>query len=144
MAPAMNDLLSGEIAIGFANITAQVVALHRSGKIRILAINAPARLAAVPDIPTAAEAGLANFVSQTFFGVFAAAGTTKPALDKINVVTQTNGSSTPASSRCSGSAPTRRRATSAMKSRAGAPSCRRAESRRNNEYAAQPIVLRQA
>ena len=89
MAPAMNDLLSKEIAIGFANITAQVVALHRSGKIRILAINAPARLAAVPDIPTAAEAGLANFVSQTFFGVFAAAGTTKPALDKINEVTQT-------------------------------------------------------
>jgi tripartite-type tricarboxylate transporter receptor subunit TctC len=42
----------------------------------------------VPDIPTAAEAGLANFVSQTFFGVFAAAGTTKPALDKINEVTQ--------------------------------------------------------
>lgn len=88
MAPAMNDLLSGEIAIGFVNITAQVVALHRSGKIRILAINAPARLAAVPDIPTAAEAGLVNFVSQTFFGVFAAAGTPKAALDKINEVTQ--------------------------------------------------------
>jgi tripartite-type tricarboxylate transporter receptor subunit TctC len=89
MAPAMNDLLSGEIAVGFVNITAQVVALHRSGKIRILAVNAPARLAAVPDIPTAAEAGLPNFVSQTFFGVFAAAGTPKAALDKVNQVTQT-------------------------------------------------------
>ena len=75
MAPAMNDLLSGEIAVGFVNITAQVVALHRGGKIRILAVNAPARLEAVPDIPTTAEAGLPNFVSQTFFGVFAAAGT---------------------------------------------------------------------
>jgi hypothetical protein len=51
MAPAMNDLLSGEIAVGFVNITAQVVALHRGGKIRILAVNAPARLEAVPDIP---------------------------------------------------------------------------------------------
>ena len=89
MAPAMNDLLSGEIAVGFVNITAQVVALHRSGKIRILAVNAPARLGAAPDIPTAAEAGLPNFVSQTFFGVFAAAGTPKAALDKVNQVTQT-------------------------------------------------------
>ncbi|MGZ3322383.1 MAG: Bug family tripartite tricarboxylate transporter substrate binding protein [Xanthobacteraceae bacterium] len=88
MAPAMNDLLSGQIAVGFVNITAQVVALHRSGKIRILAVNAPARLEAVPDIPTAAEAGLPHFVSQTFFGVFAAAGTPKAALDKVDQVTQ--------------------------------------------------------
>jgi hypothetical protein len=29
MAPAMNDLISGQIAVGFVNITAQVVALHR-------------------------------------------------------------------------------------------------------------------
>ena len=88
MAPAMNDLLSGEIAVGFVNITAQVVALHRGGKIRILAVNAPARLEAVPDIPTTAEAGLPNFVSQTFFGVFAAAGTPKAVLEKVNQVTQ--------------------------------------------------------
>jgi tripartite-type tricarboxylate transporter receptor subunit TctC len=89
MAPAMNDLLSGEIAVGFVNITAQVIALHRGGKIRILAVNAPARLAAAPDIPTAIEAGVTNFVSQTFFGLFAAAGTPKAVLDKINQATQT-------------------------------------------------------
>src|SRR5262249_17200837 len=69
MAPAMNDLISGQIAVGFVNITAQVVALHRGGKIRILAVNAPARLEALRDIPTADEAGLPNFVSQTFFGL---------------------------------------------------------------------------
>jgi tripartite-type tricarboxylate transporter receptor subunit TctC len=61
----------------------------RSGKIRILAVNAPARLDAAPDIPTAIEAGLPGFVSQTFFGLFAAAGTPKPALEKLNQVTQT-------------------------------------------------------
>ena len=88
MAPAMNDLISGEIAVGFVNITAQVVALHRSGKIRILAVNAPARLEAVPDIPTASEAGLADFVSQTFFGLFAPMGTPKAALERINQATQ--------------------------------------------------------
>jgi tripartite-type tricarboxylate transporter receptor subunit TctC len=88
MAPAMNDLMSGQIALGFVNITAQVIALHRSGKIRILAINAPSRLEAAPDIPTAIEAGLPDFVSQTFFGLFAPTGTPRTALDKIDQVTQ--------------------------------------------------------
>jgi tripartite-type tricarboxylate transporter receptor subunit TctC len=90
MAPAMNDLLSGEIAVGFVNITAQVIALHRSGKIRILAVNAPTRLAAAPDVPTAIESGVPNFVSQTFFGLFAAAGTPKATLQRINQATQTS------------------------------------------------------
>jgi tripartite-type tricarboxylate transporter receptor subunit TctC len=88
MAPAMNDLMSGQIALGFVNITAQVMALHRSGKIRILAINAPARLEAAQDIPTAIEAGLPDFVSQTFFGLFAPTGTPRAALDKIDQATQ--------------------------------------------------------
>jgi tripartite-type tricarboxylate transporter receptor subunit TctC len=88
MAPAMNDLMSGQIALGFVNITAQVIALHRGGKIRILAINAPSRLEAAPDIPTAIEAGLPDFVSQTFFGLFAPTGTPRTALDKIDQVTQ--------------------------------------------------------
>jgi tripartite-type tricarboxylate transporter receptor subunit TctC len=85
----MNDLLGGQIGIVFPNITSQVVELHRSGKIRILAVNAPARLEAAPDIPTASEEGLPNFVSQIFFGVFAPAGTPKPVLEKLNDVTQT-------------------------------------------------------
>jgi tripartite-type tricarboxylate transporter receptor subunit TctC len=64
------------------------VALHRSGKLRILAVNAPARLDAAPDIPTAQEEGLDNFVSQIFFGIFAAIGTQKPILERLNEVTQ--------------------------------------------------------
>jgi tripartite-type tricarboxylate transporter receptor subunit TctC len=89
IAPAMNDVLGGQIAIIFPNITSQVVELHRSGKIRILAVNSPERLDAAPDIPTASEAGLPNFVSQIFFGMFAPAGTPKPILEKLNEVTQT-------------------------------------------------------
>ena len=88
MGPAMNDLLAGQVAIVFPNITSQVVALHRAGKLRILAVNAPERLEAAPDIPTASEAGLPGFVSQIFFGLFAAAGTPKPILEEINDVTQ--------------------------------------------------------
>jgi tripartite-type tricarboxylate transporter receptor subunit TctC len=89
MAPAMNDLISGQIAVGFVNITAQVVALHRGGKIRILAVNAPERLEALPDIPTTDEAGLPNFISQTFFGLFGPSGTPKAALERIDQATQT-------------------------------------------------------
>jgi len=88
IAPAMNDLLGGQITVIFPNITSQVVALHRSGKLRILAVNAPTRLDAAPDIPTAHEEGLDNFVSQIFFGIFAAIGTPKPILERLNEVTQ--------------------------------------------------------
>ena len=88
IAPAMNDLLGGQIGVIFPNITAQVVALHRSGKLRILAVNAPARLEAAPDIPTASEEGLADFVSQIFFGIFAPAATPKAILETVNAATQ--------------------------------------------------------
>ena len=88
MAPAMNDLLSGNISVVFPNITAQVIELHKSGKLRILAINARERLEPIPDIPTAIEAGLPDFVSQTFFGLFAPAATPKAVLEKINDTTQ--------------------------------------------------------
>jgi tripartite-type tricarboxylate transporter receptor subunit TctC len=88
IAPAMNDLLGGQIAVIFPNITSQVVALHRGGRLRILAVNAPARLDACPDIPTASEEGLPDFVSQIFFGVFAPVGTPKPILEQINDATQ--------------------------------------------------------
>jgi tripartite-type tricarboxylate transporter receptor subunit TctC len=88
MAPALNDLLAGQLQVAFPNITAQVVALHRSGKLRILAVNAEKRLAALPDVPTAIETGLADFVSQTFFGIFAPAATPKDVLEKIDAATQ--------------------------------------------------------
>jgi tripartite-type tricarboxylate transporter receptor subunit TctC len=88
IAPAMNDLLAGQIQVIFPNITSQVVALHRSGRLRILAVNAPARLDAAPDIPTASEEGLPNFVSQIFCGIFAAIGTPKPILERLDEVTQ--------------------------------------------------------
>src|SRR3954471_22603451 len=84
MGPAMNDLLGGTIGIVFPNITAQVVELHRTGKLRILSVNAPERLDACPEILTTSEAGLPDFVSQIFFGIFAAAGTPKPILETIN------------------------------------------------------------
>jgi tripartite-type tricarboxylate transporter receptor subunit TctC len=85
--PAMNDVLSGNIGVVFPNVTAQVVALHRAGKLRLLAVNAPARLDVAPDIPTSTEAGV-PLEAAIFFGLFARAGTPKAVLDKVNDVTQ--------------------------------------------------------
>ena len=88
VAPAMNDLLAGQIQVIFPNITAAVVALHRSGKLRLLSVNAPERLDAAPDIPTSNEEGLKDFVSQIFFGMFAPIRTPMPIRQQIDAVTQ--------------------------------------------------------
>jgi tripartite-type tricarboxylate transporter receptor subunit TctC len=84
----VSDLIGGQIPMLSANATAQILDLHRAGKVRILAVNARARVKSAPDIPTAIEAGLPDMVAQTTFGVFAPAGTPPPILGRINAVTQ--------------------------------------------------------
>lgn len=86
--PAMNDLLGGQIQVIFPNITAAVVALHRNGRLRLLSVNAPVRLEAAPDIPTSHEAGLKDFVSQIFFGIFTPIQTPMAIRQQIDAATQ--------------------------------------------------------
>jgi tripartite-type tricarboxylate transporter receptor subunit TctC len=54
--PAIADLISGQIPMAVVAVTGQVIELHRSGKIRVLAVTSPVRLTAAPELPTAAEA----------------------------------------------------------------------------------------
>jgi tripartite-type tricarboxylate transporter receptor subunit TctC len=86
--PAMNDLIGGQIQVIFPNVTSSVAALHRNGKLRLLSVNAPERLEVVPDIPTSHEAGLPNFVSRIFFGIFTPIKTPMPIRQQIDAVTQ--------------------------------------------------------
>src|SRR5262249_26034405 len=44
--------------------------LHEAGKVRMLCVTSPNRLAAFPSLPTAVEAGLPNMVAQNFIGLF--------------------------------------------------------------------------
>ena len=88
MGPAMTDVISGVVPLTLPNVTDQLVALHQSGKLRILAVNAPARLAALPEISTAIEAGVPNMVSQNFFGVFAPARTPKSIIGRLAQATE--------------------------------------------------------
>lgn len=86
--PAQNDVVGGQIPMGMINITGQVLSLHQTGKIRLLAITTPRRNPAAPDIPTCEEAGAPGCVALNFAALFAPAGTPKPIVDKISKATQ--------------------------------------------------------
>jgi tripartite-type tricarboxylate transporter receptor subunit TctC len=73
-APAVTDLIAGQID-GVVDNPPTVIAHIQAGKLRPLAFAASERLALLPDVPTAAEAGLANFEATSWFGVAAPAGT---------------------------------------------------------------------
>jgi tripartite-type tricarboxylate transporter receptor subunit TctC len=84
--PGLIDLMSGVVPMMTPNITSQVLGFHRAGKVRILAVCAPARLKAAPDIPAAVET-LPGLSVQLSAGVFAPAGTPQPIVDQIAAAT---------------------------------------------------------
>jgi len=82
-APAMQDLVSGQIDLMIdqaANSLPQV----RQGSIRALAVTAATRLAAAPEIPTAAEAGLPQLQMEIWNGMWVPHGTPRAIVDKLN------------------------------------------------------------
>ena len=79
---AMQDLIAGQIDLIFADPTA--VAQIRAGSVKAFAVTAEHRLPAVPEIPTAAEAGLAEFSLANWNGIFAPKGTPKDIIAKLN------------------------------------------------------------
>jgi len=64
----INDMLGGHVDVFFGNI-APVLPHYRDGKLKVLAVADVKRAAAIPDVPTAAEAGLPRFVSTSWFAV---------------------------------------------------------------------------
>ena len=85
----IGDLVSGQIPLGMVGLTGQVIELHRSGKLRVLAATSPARLAGAPELPTAVEAGLPGLVATATMGLLAPAGTPQPIIDQIARATRT-------------------------------------------------------
>jgi tripartite-type tricarboxylate transporter receptor subunit TctC len=82
-APAITDITGGTQPVISLSMAAQILALHRAGKIRLLCVNASSRLEIAPDIPTAAESGFPGLVVEVFNGIFVPAGTAKPIVDRI-------------------------------------------------------------
>lgn len=81
--PLTNDLVGGHVALAF-NTIAPAIGNIQSGNIRAIAVAAPTRAAALPDVPTAAEAGLPGFEAVLYYGVAAPAGTPRPIIDRLN------------------------------------------------------------
>lgn len=81
--PAMIDTMSGQVALSFPVLSAAQPHV-RAGKLRALGVTGTKRSALMPDVPTIAEAGLPGYAFETWFIVFAPAGTPKPIIDKLN------------------------------------------------------------
>ena len=82
-APAMNDLIGGQIQLMFDNLASSLGQV-RAGRIKALAVTTAKRTALAPELPTVAESGLPGFDISTWFGIFVPAGTPREAVDRLH------------------------------------------------------------
>ena len=82
-APALSDLLGGQIAFMFANPVTTLPHV-KSGKLRALAVTGQARFPNAPDIPTASEAGVPGFEAETWFGIAAPVPTPEAIVNRLS------------------------------------------------------------
>jgi len=76
------DFISGQVPLGF-QLLPNVIGLIRSGDARALAVASSKRMTALPDTPTAAEAGLQDYESYALLALLAPANTNKAVIDKL-------------------------------------------------------------
>ena len=81
--PALNDTLAGQVNVLFDNLPSSLPQIQ-AGKLRALAVAAPKRVAALPDVPTFAEAGLAEVNDSSWFGLVAPAAIPPAVLEKVH------------------------------------------------------------
>ncbi len=79
-APMIGDMLGNQIPAGVGSVP-EFVENHRAGRMRVAAVLGGSRQAALPDVPTFAELGLAGFEDVPYYGFFAPAGTPQAAVD---------------------------------------------------------------
>jgi len=82
-APGITDLLAGSVQMISIGI-APVLGFVEAGTLRVLASGTRDRLPYLPDVPTAAEAGLPGYEMSTWFALFAPQGTPKPIVERLN------------------------------------------------------------
>lgn len=81
-APMMADMLGNQIGAGVGSVP-DFIENHKAGKIRVVAVLGGKRQAALPDVPTFAELGLAGFEDVPYYGIFAPAGTPRTTIDRF-------------------------------------------------------------
>lgn len=82
-APAINDLVGGHVDIMF-NELATSIELHKGGRARLLAVTSEKRFSEIPDVPTMAQAGVPNFISDTWNAISAPPKTPPEVVAKLN------------------------------------------------------------
>ena len=80
---ALSAMLSGEVDMVTSTVPA-TIPLVNNGRIRALAVMAPARVAALPQVPTTAEAGMPELVVITWYGLFVPAGVKPDVIERLN------------------------------------------------------------
>jgi tripartite-type tricarboxylate transporter receptor subunit TctC len=87
-APALMDVVAHQVSMNFSSPPPAIPLIHE-GKLRALAVTGPARLAALPDVPTLGEAGMPGIVISGWHGVFAPAATPAATLDRYEKAAKT-------------------------------------------------------
>ncbi len=82
-APAMNDLLGGQVTLMFDTPAAGLPHI-RAGKLKALAVTSAKRTPLCPDIPTVAESGLPGYEALSWFGMYGPAKTPKEIVTRVN------------------------------------------------------------
>jgi tripartite-type tricarboxylate transporter receptor subunit TctC len=99
--PALVDTMAGHVELLISSMPA-VIGQSRAGKLRMIAQGGEKRSAAAKDVPTMIEAGVPGFVVTAGFGLFAPAGTPRPAIDRVLAALKASLSDTNVAKRLSG------------------------------------------
>jgi tripartite-type tricarboxylate transporter receptor subunit TctC len=81
--PALTEVMAGQVSVLFNNPLGSV-AFVKAGRLRPLAVSGPRRVAALPDVPTVAEAGLPGFNATFFLGLLGPAGLPREIVMRLN------------------------------------------------------------
>ena len=85
--PAATGLIAGETHIMFTTVSS-VLGHIQGGRLKALAVVAPKRLAALPNVPTMAEVGFRDSTAGSWQGIFVPTGTPRPVVDRLFAVAQ--------------------------------------------------------
>jgi tripartite-type tricarboxylate transporter receptor subunit TctC len=88
MGAAYTDMVGGRVQVGFPTVISSLPHVQ-AGRLRPLAVTTPKRVAAMPDMPTFAEAGVKGVVVVNWYGLIAPARTPKPILERLARETHT-------------------------------------------------------
>jgi tripartite-type tricarboxylate transporter receptor subunit TctC len=80
--PALTDVIAGQVQMNLGSLV-QMMPHVRSGKLKALGVGGAKRVAALPDVPTIAEAGVPGYEANNWWGILAPAGTPAPVLNRL-------------------------------------------------------------